>query len=158
MPRKKKKSTKQISYASYIVVASSYSAEYSFGLGAECEPEPYSEYLYIKVQGVLRITDSRKVSTGTQVKMSIQSDAGLMAKDFKPKAIAWLSLYEDALNLIILLPPTGVQYMLSMLNSGKVDAFELHGTELSRKKADINWFNVTTAFEWEDWEETAAPY
>lgn len=153
MAGKKKKQPITAEY--YIITPSSYSSNYDYSLGSDLREGPYSQYLSITIKGVLRITTSKKVKPNVSAEIYILSKTlkPETDDDFIPKCIAQLSFREGALYCCVILPVEGVHYVLSMLNSGKVEAVVLFGNEMLRNKADIRSFEISTVFEWKDWEE-----
>jgi hypothetical protein len=151
MGRKKKEKIQPP--VTYILDVKSYSSDYSFSIGQKDDDTPYNEYRTIDIEGEIKITDSTKVRPATLVALHIMSSVTEVDPSFKPKCVGHLNYIESRVNAFVSLPPDSVQFVLSILKSGKADAVDLFGTELYRKQALVRSFRITTKFEWNDWAE-----
>lgn len=149
MSRKRKEKTQPP--VTYILDVKNFSSDYSFSIGQKEDDSPYNEYRTIDIEGEIKITDSIKVRPATLVALHIMSSRMEIEPSFKPKCVGHLNYMDSKVNAFVSLPPDSVQFVLSILKSGKADAVDLFGTELYRKQALVRSFRITTKFEWGDW-------
>ena len=152
---KKRKSKPREYPVTYISTVDRYSADYSLSVGSghDYDLHPYSEHLTIQIEGEIKITTSTKVKLKTPVKIHIMGNLRDVDEKSKPNGVGFMDSMKGYLNAIISLPPSSVHYLLTLLETGKIEVVDLFGSELKHRHSTIRSFRATTAFEWEDWKD-----
>jgi hypothetical protein len=154
VPKKRKPKPREYP-VTYIASVDRYAADYSFSVGSghDYDLHPYSEHFSIQIDGVVKITTSAKVKLGTPVKIHIMGSVRDVDEKFKPLGVGFMDSMKGYLNAIISLPPQSVHYLLTLLETGKIEVVDLFGSEMKHRHSTIRSFRATTAFEWQDWKE-----
>jgi len=150
---KKKEKTRELEPASYVVRISDYTLEYLCSPNQDYEERPYHESMSLEILGVVGATDSRKIGIGTETEIMVLSQELETAGNTKPKSVGHLWVREGKLYGTVILPPTGVRFIASLLLAEKAEAVDLFGTEFYRGKTLIRSYRLCSRYPWKDWED-----